>query len=85
MSGPIVTPGRVDMAVGDSLHFRASVTVGDVERANVIWTSSDTTRVRVTSRGIAFAVRSSPGIALCARWAEANADSSLGCATVTVR
>lgn len=77
-----VTPAAVTMAVGQTASFSAAVSVSNGAATTVTWSSSDASKVSVTAAGVATAVASTPGVAICATsTADAN---QKGCASVVV-
>ncbi len=77
-----VTPGVVTMSVGQTASFSAAVDVANGAATTVSWSSSDASKVSVSTAGVATAVAATPGVAICATsTADAN---KKGCASVVV-
>lgn len=77
-----VTPSGISLYPGDTVRLFANNLRYNGVVETVIWTSSDSTKARVSATGLVTALSSSPPLVVCAR--SALLDSRFGCATVVV-
>jgi uncharacterized protein YjdB len=78
--GVTVAPVSATLGLGDTLRFAATSALPLPAGVTFVWASSDTTKVKVDATGLARAVSTSPGVAVCA---SVSADpASKGCASI---
>lgn len=79
----IVTPAHATLRLDETLRFVATLGPASRQSGSWLWTSSDSTRVRVDDSGLVRAVGApTPGIAICA--ALSTDAGAKGCATVVI-